>query len=373
MGSRNLQRILWLGMAAMTLWWFIEYTHKTPWPSPVQDFALFYAASHRVLEGQAALIYDTTAHVALQSQMFGIEAAYGLGFFYPPPALLIVAPLALVPFGTAFVAFLLTGLAIFSTLLRRITGDWIVALGMATSIGAPTQNIYFNHTGFITASLIGGGLLSLKHSKPVAGIALGLLCLKPHLAGLAMLMLLVWREWRALGFAVATVAVVSLAATITFGWEIWPAYLQASNDFPEIVKVKYPLKLHNMLQSVVVAFQPWAGWTVAAIVHGIVALGALAITLTMRQRDMQIAAVICCTALLSPFLFLYDTMMLLVAAALVSRAEPRFTLPVVGAMLATSSWYLLGGSVAPITAIALLAMAWVIDHKMRQAPLPASA
>lgn len=366
MTIRNLQRILWLGMAAMTLWWFVDYTQKIFWPSPVQDFALFYAASYRVLEGQAVLVYDTTAHVALQSEMFNIKAGYGLGFFYPPPALLVVAPLALISFGTAFFAFLLTGLALFSTLLRRITGDWIVALSMATSIGAPTQNIYFNHTGFITASLLGGGLLALKHSKAAAGMSLGLLCLKPHLAAVAMLMLLVWREWRALGFAVATVMLMAFVATMAFGWDIWSAYLQAGNDFQEILKVKYPLKLHYMLQSVVVMLQPWVGWKIAGIVHVVVALAALAVVVSLRQREMQIAAAICATALLSPFLFLYDTMMLLVAAALIVRAEPRFTLPAVGAMLVSGSWYLFGGSLAPISAITLLAMAWMIDRKIGQ-------
>lgn len=372
MGSINHQRIAWLAMGLLTLLWLNGFILKAQWPNPSVDFGLFYAASRRVLDGQAALVYDTAAHVALQSRMYGIEAAFGLGFFYPPPALIFVSPLALVPFSTAFIIYLLAGLALFITLLRRITGDWLVALGMATSIGAPTQNIYLNHTGFLTASLLGGGLLALRHNKALAGIALGLLCMKPHLAVLALAMLLIWREWRALAWACGTGMVLLTTATISFGWDIWPAYLQASRDFPEILDIKYPIKLHLMLQSVLVLFEPWLGWTVAGIIHAAVALGAAGLAMTMRQRDTQIAAVLCATALISPFLFLYDTLMLVVAAALILRAQPRLLLPVIGAMLISSSWYIILGSKAPFTALALLMMAWLVERSARRGPTPST-
>src|SRR5579863_9754443 len=61
------------------------------------DFLSFWTAARLALSGQAGAPYDVAAHWAAQKAAFGEKVGYS-AFFYPPIFLLIVAPLALLPY-----------------------------------------------------------------------------------------------------------------------------------------------------------------------------------------------------------------------------------------------------------------------------------
>jgi hypothetical protein len=75
--------------------------------------------------------------------------------------------------------------------------------------------------GFFSAACFGGGALLLDRFPFCAGLCLGLLTCKPHLAVLVPVALLAARRWRALaGAATAALGLVALSCLV-LGTEIW--------------------------------------------------------------------------------------------------------------------------------------------------------
>jgi len=64
------------------------------------DFSSFYAAGSLALEGRAGEVYDMAAHHAREQQIFGAAVPY-YGWLYPPLFLLVVTPLAVLPYPAA--------------------------------------------------------------------------------------------------------------------------------------------------------------------------------------------------------------------------------------------------------------------------------
>ena len=67
------------------------------------DFVSFWTASRLALEGQPAAAYQSSAHLAEQRALFPSLAGQPVyfAFFYPPTFLLLLLPLALLPYPAA--------------------------------------------------------------------------------------------------------------------------------------------------------------------------------------------------------------------------------------------------------------------------------
>ncbi|WP_283808464.1 glycosyltransferase family 87 protein [Bradyrhizobium sp. AS23.2] len=78
--------------------------------------------------------------------------------------------------------------------------------------------------------MIGLVCLNVERRQLVAGLALGAMVIKPHLAIAVSLYLLATRRWIALGTAAAVVLASSLLCTLLFGWQIWTAWLGAIRE-----------------------------------------------------------------------------------------------------------------------------------------------
>jgi hypothetical protein len=177
------------------------------------DFLCFYSAAKLALAGQAPSAWDFDVLLPVQREIFTAYAGYGWPWFYPPPFLLLVAPLALLPYVAALAVFLgVTGTTWWLT-LRKVIGrpgaGWLVAafpgLWMCVAQG---QN------GLLTAALAAGSILTLRHRPALSGVLLGLLIVKPHLAVLFAVALLAARAWKtmlvAAGTAVAALGISEL-------------------------------------------------------------------------------------------------------------------------------------------------------------------
>ena len=77
----------------------------------------------------------------------------------------------------------------------------------------------------MTAALAGFALLWLDRRPLAAGILIGLLAIKPHLALLFPLALVAEGRWRSIAAAAATVLALVAASLAAFGWAEWAAFL----------------------------------------------------------------------------------------------------------------------------------------------------
>jgi hypothetical protein len=191
------------------------------------DFVSFHAAGRLALAGTPALAYDPAAHAAAEvaDSAPGIQYQF---FFYPPVFLLLCAPLALLPYLAALVAFQAASLAAWLLVMRRILGApggawWMPVLAYP----AVFWTLGLGQNALLSAALLGGATLLLEPRPVRAGVLLGLLCYKPQLALLAPIALAAGGHWRAFGAAAASVAALVGLSVALFGLDPWRAWLTA--------------------------------------------------------------------------------------------------------------------------------------------------
>ena len=273
------------------------------------DFIAFWSAARLALAGRPEAAYDWTAIAA--AHRLAVPALRGLVFawHYPPTFLLVVLPLGLVAYPAALAAFSVAGAGLWAGLVRRVAADpraWIVA----ASAPAGLINLLDGQNGFLTASLAGFALILLGRRPTVAGVLIGLLAIKPHLAVLFPLALLAERQWRAIAAAAATAALFALASIAAFGWDTLAAFL---HDLPlsRALIDAGSVPWGAMPSPYVFALSLGAAPGAAAVLQGATALVAAACVYRAWRNpaaafEAKAATLLAGSMLVSPFLFTYD-------------------------------------------------------------------
>jgi alpha-1,2-mannosyltransferase len=366
-----------LGVSGLALAYLVVTSHglvDTQGRPLGTDFSSFYAAGTHVLDGHPDAPYDIARQHARQQEIFGPTTPF-YGWLYPPFFLFIAAALARLPYGAALAVwqavtlglYLLAIRAILTSSLRgaptgparsgrpddRLRADpqpktpkfeelawkaslwrrwlWIAdgrsaASGMtrgwlvlALAFPAVLINLGHGQNGFLTAALLGGALALLDRRPIVAGLLLGLLAYKPQFGLLIPLVLAAGGHWRSFAAAAATVTLLAIATTLTFGSDIWHAFLESSR-FARLVVLEQGDPGFFKMQSVFAWARMWgAPIPVAYALQAALAAG-LAAALAWLWRSaapyqLKAAALCLGTILATPFTFDYDMMLLAPAIA----------------------------------------------------------
>ncbi len=292
-------------------------------PPTTTDFVSFYAAGKLALAGTAALAYDQAAHAAAEVA----ATAPGIGyqyFYYPPVYLLLCAPLALLPYMVAFVLFQAATLAMWLMVMRRILNvpGWSWCIPML-AYPAVFWTIGIGQNAFLTAALLGATTLLLDEQPIGAGMALGMVCYKPHLALLAPVALAAGGRWRAFAAATATVAALVGVSVALFGVDTWRGYLTALAGSGAVYETGR-IELTGFVTPYGAARVLGASAHVGQMVQAAVSLLAVAAIAWIWRRDPGPAprsAALAAGILLSvPLALIYDLLLLTVAMAWLVRA-----------------------------------------------------
>jgi hypothetical protein len=340
------------------------------------DFGAFYAVSLLLHSGRTDLIGSPAALRRIAEELVGWTFGGEYHWPYPPMARLVVYPLALVPTGWAYAAAMGVGIAAYLSAVFRIVGArWEVALAALVFPGLQLTLVYGQVT-FLTAALLGWGLALLPAAPLRAGVLLGLLSFKPHLAILLPVALVAGRRWRAALAASATAAGFALLATVTFGWQAWTDFFRAARAFEPVLATE--AVKHLTYQSVFTAVRlAGGGVAVAWAAQAVVAGGAAACVWRAWSGDatdeVKAAVVAVGSMLVTPHLGDYDLTLLAIPIAFFVRdalargwrgREPLLLLAAgIAPMVARNSSRSLHLALGPWVAIALL---WAV---MRRAPL----
>ena len=277
------------------------------------DFVNPYAASIAALKGDPASVYDIHRQHVNEAAVVGGKDFGVLGFHYPPMFLLLVMPLSMLPFVASWILFETATLAGYLAVLRRIAP---IPIGLWLAITFPGVIINFmcGQNGFITAALIGGGLLLLERRPLLAGLLFGLMAYKPQFAILIPFTLLVAREWRAL-IATAVSAILFAAVSLAlFGEPTWHAFA-ASIPFTQKIVLERGAINFTTLQSIFGAVRMWGGSVdVAYLCQAAVAIyAALAVVMvwrTSRPFALKAATLAVGSLMISPYVLQYDLVLL---------------------------------------------------------------
>jgi hypothetical protein len=304
------------------------------------DFANVYAAGTYVLEGRPSLPFDSPSQHAREKEIFGAETPF-YGWHYPPFFLFVATPLALMPYplalavwqGVTFALYLWAIWAILAAcrspclplkgevkegLQGEVSGRALWLL-LAAAYPAVFVNLGHGHNGFLTAALLGGALVQLDRRPWLAGLLFGLLAYKPQFGLMIPLVLALTGRWRTFVAAAATVAALVAAATLAFGVDVWPAFLEGAR-FTRLVVLEAGNTGWHKIQSVFAWVRMWGGSVTLAYSVQAAVIVAVAVALAWLWRSkadfaLKAAALAIAALLATPYSLDYDLMVLAPAIA----------------------------------------------------------
>ncbi len=319
------------------------------------DFTMFWAAGRMANTGQAADIF-TPQKILGQEAAIPENAHIRLLWFYPPPALLLVAPAAHVaPFFRALFLWI-AALMILSVLILRGVGLGWRVIAVAALSPAGLMNADLGQLGMFTGALTVAGLLLADRRPALAGGLFGALAFKPQAAMLAPVLLLAQGRWRGLasGFAVA-LALCGLSLAL-YGPAVWHNFLGPGLKYSHFVLIQPfprhppPVDNSNEFYGVSVFWMCRSfGWSVrlSGLVQSAAALGAVAVCWWAWRRKnadpiARMALTTCLGLLMTPYGYLYDLGGTSIAVAALALQERRLVLtdvllfgwPVLGLVIA---------------------------------------
>jgi hypothetical protein len=257
----------------------------------------------------------------------------GFEFVYPPTYFLLIYPLSWMPYGTAFIVWMLGGLLLYLAALYLIIRR-PVGLLAALAPFPVLFNVELGHNGFLIAGLLGLALVVIEHRPWLAGVFLGLLSFKPQIGILFPFALWAARQWRAAASAAATVAIFAGAATLLCGYQAWQSFadllIHRGPDLAGAAQRWRPLwleSLHSFLQSA--GFPTPIAWAVHLTLAGIIAVAVCCWMWARPAPHALKAAALCGAALfVTPFVHGPDFCILAIGGAfLVQDGMARGWLP----------------------------------------------
>ncbi len=289
------------------------------------DFSNVWTAGWMADHGRAPLAWNWPAHRAVQIATHHDRAVPFYGWHYPPPFLLVAALLAFMPYVPALIVWQAATLVPMLLLVRRIVPGRRATL---VALAAPVVLVCLGHghNGFLSAALLGGGLLLLDRRPFAAGLLIGCLIYKPQLAVLLPLVLVAGRHWRAIAGTAVSATILCAATLAIWGWPVWRAFID-SLPLTRSVVIEQGSTGWEKIASAFSLVRMWGGAIPAAYAaQTLVTIAALlgAVLATRAAPPVRNAAVMAAALLSTPYVLDYDFVILGVAIAyLVADARAR--------------------------------------------------
>jgi arabinofuranan 3-O-arabinosyltransferase len=320
------------------------------------DFVNVWAAGKLVLDGTPALAYDWDIQKKVELAVLGQDFPGYFAWHYPPPFLFVASLLAQFSYAAAYAGWMAISIVPYLAVVRGIVGR---PFGLVLAIAFPMvfSNVLVGQNGFLTAALIGGTLYLMPVRPVLSGICLGLLSYKPQYGLLFPLVLIAAAQWRVFISAGVTTVVLAFVSWLAFGSESWQAFVHWMPMFSQAFLSEGKAtwwKLQSLYSMVrfLGGPEPFA-WGVHWVLTASVAT---VLVLMWRSRvpyTLKAAALATGTLLITPYLFMYDMVVLAIPVAFLVRLGLKsgfrpYELPALGIALALFfSFIFLGFPIGP--------------------------
>ncbi|WP_347092229.1 glycosyltransferase family 87 protein [Sphingomonas parapaucimobilis] len=326
-----------------------------------RDFANVWTGGTLALNGQLDILYDIERYRGAEHALYGTIGSHN--YSYPPIALFLDIPFALLPYHAALLLWLAGTGALFALAAR----PWLPEGGMRWLLlltPAALMNIWAGHFGFLIGALFLAGWHWLPERPRRAGVCFGLMALKPHVAVLVPIILLLRGDWRTVATAALTVGLLVLFSTLAFGPDLWTRYLTVTSGVQARMidpgQEFYGLMATSLASALLRQHVP------AAIAYGLQGMAMVGIAIgvmvaTVRGAPPAALALLAATGtfVLLPYAFNYDLTVVMLAA-LVAYGRPDAS-PMEKAVALTAfltpQWGMVASAIGvPLTPIALIAL-----------------
>jgi arabinofuranan 3-O-arabinosyltransferase len=337
------------------------------------DFVNVWSAGKLVLDGHPAQAYDWDIQKQVQVAVLGQSYQGNFAWHYPPPFLFVASLLAHFPYAVAFIGWAAVSLVPYLAVMRAIVGR---PFGLLLAVAFPVvlTNTLVGQNGFLTASLIGGTLYLMPTRPVLSGICLGLLSYKPQYGLLFPLVLIAASQWTVFFTAGAVAVAMALGSWLAYGSESWQAFFHWMPMFSQAFLTEGRAPWGKM-QSIFALVRYLGGAEQLAWVFQWIMSGAVAVLLALMWRSrvsypLKAAALATGALLITPYLFLYDLMVLAIPVAFLVQIGlsqglqgqrlqyhgfQRYELPALGLVAALLMFYPLLGAPTGFAATLIVA------------------
>lgn len=290
------------------------------------DFLAFWTSANAFWAGNALEMYDRATFEAAMSATSGLEQHYML-WQYPPTAFFFFAPLGLASFHVAYVSWMAVSFAFLWGALRwmGLSHRWIAIL-----LASPLTIFVLNsgQIGFFTTALMVAAVGMPGRAPIMAGVAAGLLTIKPQLGLLIPIAYMAGGYWRSFGAAAVTSIILAAGTTIVFGPEAWTLFYDSINriytDYTQAGGATPPTNMTTPLAQLILWGVPLS---IASVLHysfAVLAAGAVGgiwFLSGKKRLPFSYAAAFLCTAviLVTPYAYKYEMVILTLPLALLIK------------------------------------------------------
>jgi hypothetical protein len=214
-------------------------------------------------------------------------------------------------------------------------------------------NALVGQNGFLTAALIGGALYLIPVRPVLAGICLGLLTYKPQYGLLFPIVLIAAGHWRVFISASVTAIAMVFVSWLAFGTESWLAFFHWMPRFSQAFLTEGKATWWK-LQSIFSLVRYFGGTEQLAWAFQWVLTASVAVVLALMWRSrvpytLKAAALAAGTLLTTPYLFMYDMMVLAIPVAFLVRIGLKtgfrgYELPALAGALVLIGCYIFTGT-----------------------------
>jgi hypothetical protein len=284
-----------------------SWIHELSFANSARDYIAFWSASHLALQGHAASAYSTKLLGAVEKSVLP-DLKGILPWLYPPTFLLFLYPVALLPYElSAWLFFGLTLLAFVLAINAIVPGR--ISILLALVFPGVLISALSGQNGLLTAALMGFGLALLPRRPVAAGIALGVLCIKPHLAVLIPLALICSRSWKALVVTGTTAVALCAISVGWFGVETLAAFVRSVGEIQGIVIAdnKLLVRIPTFFSLARQLSMPAAAAYALQAASACMAVASVVYVWSRpAAHELRAATLVCATLAFTPYLYDYD-------------------------------------------------------------------
>lgn len=307
----------WVASVLIGLAKLVAALGRAPDRPLIFDFHAFMIAGRLAWAGRLADAYDVATMIDLEKQAGGHLVF--MPWSYPPLFGLVLAPFSRMPVALAYCLFVVGAFALFLLGLRRLAprSAWLV---LATLSPCTIVNLASGQNGFLTGALFAFAAAAFVRRRPgQAGLAIGALAYKPHMAVVWPALLAMRGRWATAAMAGAVAAALTGASFLAVGPEPFGAFAAAAAQTGRYMAGGY-YPLHRMTSLFATGLSLGLPAGAALALHLIGALAAIAGVVWAGRRlpePAQAGLAIMSTVFLSPYFYDYDQPVFGVGLALV--------------------------------------------------------
>lgn len=324
-GWLNRERVVLYGGATLALaviwllvWAYISggFTQEDA-PRPGIDYSVFWTASWLMLHGTPASVYHYPSFAQAQTALLGGYMNHGfLPWLYPPTLLMLVTPVALLPYAASLLLFTVLGCAAFVAAMLKVS-SFKVHLGrpgfaalIVLAFPGVLVAAMLGQNSLVTAALAAYAMGVMARSPVRAGVCIGLLAIKPQMAVLFPLVLIAVRDWRVFASAAVSALVLVAASLVACGTASVPAFAAGTAIVRELVlqhSVSYWTVSPSAFATMRLAgLSLFASYGVQIFVALVAAIATLRVWMTSCDMRLRAAALAVSTLLVTPYVWHYE-------------------------------------------------------------------